>query len=157
MESQTAQQTNQDHQAPAEVVDRPEDRPGVPMETPPEPDRGAHWKTPAMQEGASEHLRRAGLDRPTPVVGTAQPPHGLSGVLRTQAYRIPEHFSRHWALLLLADRVDVLEHRMGPALARPLEEMGLHGGSHYVRQNPLGAMAGLLVGAWIAKRVLLGR
>jgi hypothetical protein len=157
MESQTAQQTNHEQSGPIEVVDRPEDRPGVPMEAEAAPDRGAHWETPPVQEGASEHLRRAGLDRPTPVVGTAQPPHGFSGLLRTQAYRIPEHFSRHWALLLLADRVDVLEDRMGPALARPLEEMGFHEGSRYVRRNPIGTMAGLLFGAWLAKRVLVGR
>jgi hypothetical protein len=56
-----------------------------------------------------------------PVFGTAQPPRGLSGALRRRAYAIPEHRARHWALLLLADRVDVVEtwvtERPGPAAA----------------------------------------
>jgi hypothetical protein len=42
--------------------------------------------------------------------GTAQPLRGLSGVLRRAAYRMPEHEARHWALLLVADRVDAVEH-----------------------------------------------
>ena len=55
----------------------------------------------------------------TPVFGTAQPPRGLSGRLRAAAYAIPDHFARHWMLLILADRVDVLESRVRrrPALA----------------------------------------
>jgi hypothetical protein len=48
----------------------------------------------------------------TPVFGTAQPPRGLSGRLRAAAYAIPDHFARHWMLLILADRVDVLESRV---------------------------------------------
>ena len=48
----------------------------------------------------------------TPVFGTAQPPRGLSGRLRRAAYGIPDHFARHWMLLILADRVDVLESRV---------------------------------------------
>jgi hypothetical protein len=56
-------------------------------------------------------FKRRGLDELTPVFGTAQPPHGLSGVLRRIAYHVPEHRARHWALLLMADRIDVLESR----------------------------------------------
>jgi MYXO-CTERM domain-containing protein len=53
------------------------------------------------------------------VFGTAQPPYGLSGALRRGAYAIPEHRARHWMLLMLADRVELVEHRLvgpGPAL-----------------------------------------
>jgi hypothetical protein len=46
---------------------------------------------------------------PTPVFGTTVPPHGLSGRVRRLAYRIPGHKTSHWALLLLADRIDVVE------------------------------------------------
>jgi hypothetical protein len=49
------------------------------------------------------------------VFGTAQPPRGLSGVLRRRAYLLPEHHTRHWLWLLLADRIDVLEHRVAGA------------------------------------------
>jgi hypothetical protein len=46
-----------------------------------------------------------------PVFGTAVPPRGLSGRVRKAAYRWPDHYMRHWTLLLLADRVDLWEHR----------------------------------------------
>lgn len=137
------------------AVDVPQDRPGVPMAaTPPRPARGAHWKEPARQSAADEHLHRTGLERPTPVVGTAQPPHGISGLIRRKAYDMPEHLARHWMLLFLADRVDVLEDRIGPALARPMEKVGLLNGSRVARSNPLGLIAGVVVGAWLTKRVL---
>ncbi len=58
----------------------------------------------------------AASDVPAPVSGTAQPPRLLSGALRRAAYRIPDRRTSHWLLLLLADRVDVLEHRLGAAL-----------------------------------------
>jgi transcriptional regulator GlxA family with amidase domain len=48
----------------------------------------------------------------TPVFGTGQPLHGLSGALRRAAYSIRENKARHWMLLLLADRVEVWERRI---------------------------------------------
>lgn len=39
------------------------------------------------------------------------PPRGLSGMMRKAAYRYPEHFAQRWLILLMADRVDVLEHQ----------------------------------------------
>jgi hypothetical protein len=92
----------------------PENRPGVPREVE-RRDSGAWWDRPEQQrprDGAS----RDGLRRATPVFGTAQPPAGLSGAVRRAAYRIPEHRAARWALLLAADRVDVLEHRLGRSL-----------------------------------------
>jgi hypothetical protein len=87
-----------------------ETRPGVPRMHRPFPDPGAHWERPAQQRGAPL-LGRSGLRAATPVFGTAQPARGLSGLIRRAAYRIPEHRSGRWALLLLGDRIDVLEHR----------------------------------------------
>jgi hypothetical protein len=91
-------------------------RPGVPMErdarhqaTAREP--GAPWVRPPQQRGAAV-LARSGLRAATPVFGTAQPAAGLSGAVRRLAYRIPEHRTARWALLMLGDRVDVLEHRL---------------------------------------------
>jgi hypothetical protein len=49
------------------------------------------------------------------VYGTAVPPRGLSGVIRRIAYGVPDYKARRWALLLLADRVDVIEHNLVPA------------------------------------------
>lgn len=133
-------------------TDPPAARPGVPMEAT-SSDGGGRLPIP-RQANAGDHLVRAGLDRPTPVVGTAQRPHGLSGLLRRRAYAIPEHYARHWSLLLLADRVDVLEDRLGGAMARPLQRIGLEQEARRVRSNPLPVLAGALVGAWLARRVL---
>ena len=77
--------------------------------------------------------------RPTPVFGTAQPPRGLCGALRRRAYAIPEHHARHWALLLLADRVDVVETWMREQGTRPATVAAALGGV-------------ILVAAWLARR-----
>lgn len=46
----------------------------------------------------------------TPVFGTLNPPRGLSGIIRNYAYlRFSEAQLRHWLLLMLADRIDVIE------------------------------------------------
>jgi hypothetical protein len=88
----------------------PHTRPGVPRErldgagaTPVE--------RPEQQRGVAL-LSRQGLRTATPVFGTAQPPRGLSGLVRRAAYRVPEHRAARWALLLAGDRLDVLEQRL---------------------------------------------
>jgi hypothetical protein len=93
----------------------PHNRPGVPMMK----ERGATGEAPT---GPSPTLARQGADVPvlvsvdvgqlTPVFSTAVPPRGLSGLMRRAAYRIPEHRTKRWAMLLLADRVDVWESRV---------------------------------------------
>lgn len=88
------------------------DRPGVPMETEPRPVGHAHWQEPERQKPQVRVLKRAGLERLTPVISNAIPPRGLSGIIRRAAYRIPEHRMSHWLLLLAGDRIDVLEHRL---------------------------------------------
>lgn len=88
---------------------RPEDRPGVPRETEPRRLAGAHWVEPPQQPITSPILTRADLERPTPVFSTALPPNGMTGAIRAKAYEIPGHFVRHWALLLLADRIESLQ------------------------------------------------
>ena len=45
----------------------------------------------------------------TPVFGTTCPPRGLSGKIRDFAYQYSEGRQKHWLLLMLADRVDVVE------------------------------------------------
>lgn len=86
-------------------------RPGVPRLRREVPEPGAYWARPAQQRG-TQLLARSGVREATPVFGTAQPARGLSGLIRRAAYRIPEHRTAHWALLLAGDRVDVLEHRL---------------------------------------------
>jgi hypothetical protein len=94
-----------------------ETRPGVPMEHAPAPAGNAHWSVPEAQNGEPTAMKTAPLGGSTPVFGTAQPPKGLSGLLRKAAYRIPEHKVKRWLMLLMADRVDIAEHnivRFGP-------------------------------------------
>jgi hypothetical protein len=95
---------------------KPEARPGVPRETPPYPLHGTHWTEPPPQPTHEDVVVRAGLTRPTPVFSTALPPRGVSGALRRVAHRIPDHRLGHWFLLLLADRVDVVQNL--PALIK---------------------------------------
>jgi hypothetical protein len=95
---------------PGWAIDRKkEDRPGVPQET-----KGAASKgesAPLVRQQASEPPPDVGPNRfLTPVYSTNSPPRGLSGLMRHAAYKIPEHKSKRWMLLLAADRVDVLEH-----------------------------------------------
>ena len=94
---------------PDRGIDTEARRPGVPMETAPEPVAGSGTAI-ARQPPELCPLTRMGLSVPTPVFGTAQPPRGLSGWLRRAAYRVPEHRPSHWMMLLFADRIDVVEH-----------------------------------------------
>ena len=106
------------HQQWHDHLDRPvvgadlHDRPGAPMEHPPQK------LTPTAPERIEPMRPRRGLTHRrelrgmTPVFGTGQPLHSISGLLRRMAYRIPESRARHWMTLLMADRVDVLEHRI---------------------------------------------
>jgi hypothetical protein len=94
-------------------IDLPsERRPGAPKEASPRPFPGAHWSEPSRQASTVPVLKRADIPDVTPVFGTASPPSGLSGKLRRLAYASPDHKARHWLMLLAADRVDALEHRL---------------------------------------------
>ncbi len=88
-----------------------QERPGVPMEHAPQA------LTPTAPQQVERQRPRRGIihakGRPmTPVFGTGEPLSGISGLIRRMAYNIRETQARHWMLLLMADRVDVLEHRV---------------------------------------------
>lgn len=137
---------------PAADID-PRERVGVPMEPPPE-DRGHHdGAVPARQRPKARHFHRAGTGGLTPVFGTAQPPHGVSGALRGLAYSIPEHHAPHWMTLLLADRVDVLESRLGRYVSLPLRSAGFAGAGESVEKNPVPVLLGALMGVVLLKRL----
>jgi hypothetical protein len=96
------------------IDESPQTRPGVPRERlAGDPD--AHWKHPEQQRGV-ELLSASGLRAATPVFGTAQPVRGLSGAVRRAAYRVPEQRTARWLLLVAADRIDVVEHRLARVL-----------------------------------------
>ena len=91
----------------------PKNRPGVPKENFNPGGTGAHWDFPERQIPRYPRERSAEHKFLTPVFGTVCPPKGLSGVIRRFAYTLSEGRLAHWNLLVLADRVDVLESRIG--------------------------------------------
>ena len=105
------------------------DRPGVPMERTPPRFINIPEGDPSPQEEHVEVL--VSTERPgrTPLFGTVQPPSGLSGMIRRQAFKLTENDVRHWLLLLVADRVNMVE-GIGEDLAsgkipNVLAEMGI--------------------------------
>lgn len=107
----------------------PRVRPAVPKEKFDPGATGAHWEFPERQipryrrEMSPEHKFL------TPVFGTVCPPRGLSGLIRRYAYTFSEGRTAHWTLLVLADRIDVVESRITSLLRgrpdNPIGEMGL--------------------------------
>lgn len=107
----------------------PADRPGVPKERY-NTNTGAHWTMPEHQPQLYEREKSTEHAIVTPVFGTSCPPRGLSGLIRRLAYaKFSEGQSAHWVLLMLGDRIDVIESNIGSLLkGRPdnfFTEMGL--------------------------------
>ena len=127
------------------------DRPGVPMErTPP---RFIHSPDtdPAPQEQHVEVLVTTERPGRSPLFGSVQPPSGVSGAIRRLAFKMTENDVRHWLLLLLADRVNMVE-GIGQDLAQGkvpniLGEMGIKA---ELKHNP----AGLVKKAVVATAVV---
>lgn len=93
-------------------------RPGVPAERPPEPLARYEGGLPQQRSTAAVQVS-VDRDAISPVFGATIEPKGLSGILRRKAYEISEHKARRWMLLLLADRIDVVESRLtGPTTER---------------------------------------
>ena len=89
------------------------ERPGIPHEhDPPRRLASAHWLELEQQASDRQPLVGQGL-KLTPVFSSAVPPRGVSGALRRLAYRMPDYRARRWLLLMVADRIDVVEHRPG--------------------------------------------
>jgi hypothetical protein len=87
----------------------PKDRPSVPKLRF-DPDlSGAHWDFPDRQPERWPRERSIEHKFLTPVFGTSCPPKGVSGLMRTYAYKqYSEARAAHWLILLAADRVDAL-------------------------------------------------
>jgi hypothetical protein len=71
--------------------------------------QGYSWSRPPQQPAETEVLHSNERFNLTAVFGAAHPPRGLSGVLRRVAFRYGEGTYGHWLLLLLADRINVVE------------------------------------------------
>lgn len=87
----------------------PKDRPAYPKEKTPAGGTGAHWTRPEQQQTRVRIFRSIERPRLSATFGTSVPPSGLSGWIRSAAYRLSENDVRHWLLLLFADRVNVVE------------------------------------------------
>lgn len=96
-----------------------ERRPGVPMEHRPSPVDGAHLHH-VEQRPRSRVLRHTNRRKLPPVFSNAFPPRGLSGLVRQAAYAVPEHQSKHWLLLMAADRIERLGHALGRTATLPV-------------------------------------
>jgi len=105
----------------------PADRPSYPKEMMQE--TGAHWHFPDRQTPQPGREKSTEHKFMTPVFGTAQPLHGLSGAIRRYAYTFSEGRTAHWLLLIAGDRVDVLESRIAATLSgrpdNPIAETGV--------------------------------
>ena len=115
-------------------------RPAVPMERQPPRLENVHWEIPDAQPQTVEVLHS--IERPgnTPVFGTACPPSGLSGKIRRAAFRHSEGRLRHWMMLLLADRVNVIEGLFSDARS-----------SKKVHSVAIVGLAGLLAVMWLRR------
>lgn len=84
-------------------------RPAYPKERTPPRLEGLHWhdiEDQPINTKVYHSIERSGV---TPVFGTSVPPTGVSGKIRGAAYRLSENDVRHWLLLQLADRINVVE------------------------------------------------
>jgi hypothetical protein len=108
----------------------PKDRPSTPKLQYQDDLTGAHWEFPERQPEKWPRERSVEHAFLTPVFGTAQPPKGLSGAIRTFSYaRYSEGRAAHWLLLVLADRVDAVEEHLRSFLStrpdNPITETGV--------------------------------
>ena len=87
----------------------PQARPAYPKERTPPRFINRHWDELDAQRPSVKVFHSTERPGLTPVYGTAQPPSGLSGMLRAAAFKQSENDMRHWLMLLLADRVNVVE------------------------------------------------
>jgi hypothetical protein len=153
----------------------PADRPAVPklkaIET------GAHWDFPERQPEKWPRERSIEHAMLTPVFGTSAPPRGLSGAIRKYSYaRHSETKAAHWLLLILADRVDAVEHHLQSFASlrpdNPITQTGIkaeftHGtrlaglaartDTKRVDRNHMWMDPILVVGPWVASALLVGR
>jgi hypothetical protein len=87
----------------------PKMRPAVPMERTPPRFINVHWDDLDHQPPSVKVFHSTERPGLTPVYGTAQPPSGVSGMIRAGAFHYSENDLRHWLMLLFADRVNMVE------------------------------------------------
>lgn len=92
------------------------------------------------------------IERPsiTRVFGTSTPPKGLSGKIRAKAFEYSEATAAHWMMLILADRVDVVqglaEDIRNGHIPNILEELGWRAEWEFNRKKFVGKIAAYTIG-----------
>lgn len=153
----------------------PADRPAVPklqrLET------GAHWEFPERQPERWPRERSIEHQMLTPVFGTSAPARLLSGRIRKYAYAAhSEGKAAHWLLLILADRVDAVEHHLQSFVTlrpdNPITETGVK--AEFTHMNSKAGIASrantkrvdrnhmwidpiFIAGPWVATAALIAR
>ncbi|PSJ39849.1 hypothetical protein [Allosphingosinicella deserti] len=74
-----------------------------------DPGLTSNWQRPPVQQSNVEILQSIEHIRRPAVFGTANPPSGVSGMIRRVAFRYSESNWMHWLLLMGADRINVVE------------------------------------------------
>src|SRR4051812_28091835 len=69
-----------------------------------ETEKGYTWERPTLQPVEVEVLHSNERPNVSAVFGTANPPAGISGVIRRGAFKYSENSYGHWLPLMLADR-----------------------------------------------------
>ena len=123
----------------------PADRPSFPKERIDPDATGAHWTFPPRQEPRGSRERSIEHAMLTPVFGTAQPLHGISGAIRRLAYdRYSEGRTAHWLLLVAGDRVDAIgSHLRSLASTRPDDPITESGVLSEIGNRPFGSRFGV--------------
>jgi hypothetical protein len=121
----------------------PKDRPAVPRERL-GASTGAHWDFPERQPELTSRERSTEHMMLPPVFGTSVPLRYVSGAVRRLAYRrYSEGQMRHWLLLVLGDRIDVVENRLLALMrGRPDNPITQSGILAEVRRNGLRSRLG---------------
>jgi hypothetical protein len=88
----------------------PRNDPTYPMRDTSKDDKGGtNWAQPERQKQTVEVLQSIEYKRRPAVFGSTTPPSGVSGVMRRVAFRYSESQWAHWLMLMLADRINVIE------------------------------------------------
>jgi len=116
---------------------------------------GYSWVRPALQHNTEGILKSNERPDMPGVFGTSAPASNLSGAIRRFAFQFSEGQYRHWLLLLLADRVNMIEGLVGDIFTghvpHCLDERGLNAELKYNRKAVMTRVAvGTVVIASIA-------
>ncbi len=134
----------------------PDNDPTYPIRQRFDGDHSSSWPRPAQQPETEGVLKSNERPNTSSVFGTSAPAPFLSGAIRRYAFRFSEGRYRHWLLLLLADRVNMVEGLVSDIFTghvpHCLEERGLNAQLKYDRKA---VMTRVAVGALVVTSVAL--